>query len=248
MRILVDENIPRMTGVRALGHDVRDVRGTPDQGLKDPDLWSAALADRRIVITTDRGFTEFRAVPHSGVLIVRLRQPNRLKIHHSVMLARAGGAARKLNALYSGFFLAPLRHPAGLVHLTSAAQRERAWRNLFRDHAARADVAVRADLKRRDQGRVAADERTLADAGLVLLLAVVVAGDGARADIRCPRRSAQSPRYARCWLLAPAPSRVFLSSTKLPMRVSASACAPMRSRAKGPICAPASMRESAITV
>jgi predicted nuclease of predicted toxin-antitoxin system len=89
MRILVDENIPRMTvdRLRALGHDVRDVRGTPDRGLKDPDLWSVALTDRRLLATTDRGFTEFRTVAHFGILIVRLRQPNRLKIHNAVMLA-----------------------------------------------------------------------------------------------------------------------------------------------------------------
>ena len=73
--------------LRELGHDVRDVRGTSDQGLKDPDLWSTALVGRRVLVTTDRGFTEFRAVAHFGILIVRLRQPNRLKIHHGVMLA-----------------------------------------------------------------------------------------------------------------------------------------------------------------
>jgi len=86
---LVDENIPRMTVIRLreLGHDVRDVRGTADQGLKDPDLWSVALAEHRVLVTTDRGFTEFRAVPHFGVLIVRLRQPNRVRIHDAVMLA-----------------------------------------------------------------------------------------------------------------------------------------------------------------
>lgn len=99
MRILVDENIPRMTveGLRALGHDVRDIRGTPDQGLVDTDLWALALAESRALITTDKGFTEYRAVPHQGILIVRLRQPNRAKIHHAVMhvverfLRRNGG-------------------------------------------------------------------------------------------------------------------------------------------------------------
>jgi predicted nuclease of predicted toxin-antitoxin system len=89
MRILVDENIPLMTvaRLRELGHDVRDVRGTPDQGMEDPDLWSAAMADRRALITTDRGFTEYRAVPHYGIVIVRLRQPNRRRIHQAVMVA-----------------------------------------------------------------------------------------------------------------------------------------------------------------
>ena len=40
MKILVDENIPRMTAdrLRELGHDVKDIRGTADQGLADSDL------------------------------------------------------------------------------------------------------------------------------------------------------------------------------------------------------------------
>jgi predicted nuclease of predicted toxin-antitoxin system len=89
MRILVDENIPRMTvdRLRELGHDVLDIRGTPDQGLDDTDLWNTAQIGGRVLITTDRGFTEFRAVPHPGIVIVRLRQPNRKKIHLAAMRA-----------------------------------------------------------------------------------------------------------------------------------------------------------------
>jgi predicted nuclease of predicted toxin-antitoxin system len=89
MRILVDENIPGMTAqrLRELGHDIRDVRGTADQGSRDHILWSIALADGRALVTTDKGFTEFRQAPHYGILIVRLRQPNRRKIHEAVMLA-----------------------------------------------------------------------------------------------------------------------------------------------------------------
>lgn len=89
MKILVDENIPRMTveELRKLGHDVRDVRRTSDQGLEDTRLWKIARHDSRTLITTDRGFTEYRRAEHSGILIVRLRQPNRLKIHRAVMLA-----------------------------------------------------------------------------------------------------------------------------------------------------------------
>jgi predicted nuclease of predicted toxin-antitoxin system len=87
MRVLVDENIPRMTvdALRALGHDVKDIRGTSDQGLADSELWGLSLAESRALVTTDKGFTEYRSVPHHGILIVRLRQPNRRKIHHSVM-------------------------------------------------------------------------------------------------------------------------------------------------------------------
>src|SRR5271157_1771747 len=87
MRILVDENIPRMTvdTLRSLGHDVKDVRGTSDQGAPDSDLWALAMAESRMLVTTDKGFTEYRSAPHRGILIVRLRQPNRQKIHHAVM-------------------------------------------------------------------------------------------------------------------------------------------------------------------
>lgn len=89
MRILVDENIPRITvdRLRALGHDVKDIRGTGEQGLADSSLWEVALRERRLLITTDKGFTAYRAAIHSGILIVRLRQPNRMKIDQSVMLA-----------------------------------------------------------------------------------------------------------------------------------------------------------------
>src|ERR1043166_2122108 len=89
MKVLVDENIPRMTvtGLRELGHDVKDIRGTVHQSLMDSDLWSLALAERRLLITSDKGFTEYRGGAHYGILIIRLRQPNRLKIHQSVMLA-----------------------------------------------------------------------------------------------------------------------------------------------------------------
>jgi uncharacterized protein with PIN domain len=58
-----------------------------EQGLGDPDLWAVALAEARLLITTDRGFTEHRQSPHHGILIVRLHQPNRLRIHSAVLLA-----------------------------------------------------------------------------------------------------------------------------------------------------------------
>ncbi len=76
-----------MEALRELGRDVKDVRGTFDQGVPDSDLWALAMAESRALITTDKGFTEYRSVPHHGILIVRLRQPNRKKIHHAVMRA-----------------------------------------------------------------------------------------------------------------------------------------------------------------
>jgi len=66
MRVLVDENIPRIR----LGR-----------------LWRLVTKEKRVLITTDKGFTEYRGTSHYGILIVRLRQPDRMKIHASVLHA-----------------------------------------------------------------------------------------------------------------------------------------------------------------
>ena len=89
MKILVDENIPRVTveALLALGHDVKDVRGTEQQAISDPELWRVAVTEERLLVTTDKGFTAYRDEPHYGILVVRLRQPNRDKINTSVLLA-----------------------------------------------------------------------------------------------------------------------------------------------------------------
>src|SRR2546423_3153091 len=89
MDILVDENIPLMTVacLRELGHDVKGIRGTATQGLPDAELWALARAEGRMLITTDEGFTVRRDSSHAGILVVRLRQPNRHKIHNAVLLA-----------------------------------------------------------------------------------------------------------------------------------------------------------------
>jgi hypothetical protein len=65
MKILVDEHIPLMTvsALRLLGHDVRDIRGTPEEGMEDDVLWEMAQREERLLITTDKGFTRYRTVP-----------------------------------------------------------------------------------------------------------------------------------------------------------------------------------------
>lgn len=89
MKILVDENIPLMTvkALRDLGHDVLDIRGTKNEGIKNSILWKLTQKNHRFFITTDKGFTEYRDSNHYGILIIRLRQPNRHKIHDKVLLA-----------------------------------------------------------------------------------------------------------------------------------------------------------------
>jgi len=89
MRILVDENIPNITvqELRALGHDVLDIRVTERQGILDDELWPFAQTEQRIFVTTDKGFSEHRDEQHCGIFVVRLRQPNEQRIHARIMAA-----------------------------------------------------------------------------------------------------------------------------------------------------------------
>ena len=89
MRILVDENIPNITvrELRALGHDVLDIRGTERQGMFDDELWPLAQTEQRMLVTTDKGFSEHRDEQHCGILVVRLRQPNEQRIHARIIAA-----------------------------------------------------------------------------------------------------------------------------------------------------------------
>jgi predicted nuclease of predicted toxin-antitoxin system len=91
MKICVDENIPLDTveGLSNLGHDVLDIRGTIDQGISDDVLWKMVQAEQRLLITTDKGFVQYRNERHAGILVVRLRQPNARKIHERVIQAMA---------------------------------------------------------------------------------------------------------------------------------------------------------------
>jgi predicted nuclease of predicted toxin-antitoxin system len=98
MKIFVDENIPLMTVkvLREMGHDLRDIRGTEEEGIADDTLWEIVQREGRLLITTDKGFTQHRdELHHHGILIVRLRQPNRHKIHQRVMQAMAQFTAKE---------------------------------------------------------------------------------------------------------------------------------------------------------
>jgi predicted nuclease of predicted toxin-antitoxin system len=89
MRILVDENIPALCveHLRATGHEVADVRGTAEEGVRDEELWKKARREKRLLITTDKGFARNRHEEHNGLLIVALRRPNRRRITERVIEA-----------------------------------------------------------------------------------------------------------------------------------------------------------------
>jgi predicted nuclease of predicted toxin-antitoxin system len=89
MKILVDENIPNVTvrELRSLRHDVLNILGTERQGMFDDELWPFAQTEQRMLITTDKGFSEHRDEKHHGIPVVRLRQPNEQRIHARIMAA-----------------------------------------------------------------------------------------------------------------------------------------------------------------
>ena len=109
-----------------------------------------------------------------------------------------------------------------------------------------ADVCAFPHADRRDQLRVAADEGAVFDHRLVLVLAVVVAGDRARADVHvgADRRVAQIRQVIG---LRPGPSVVFFSSTKLPILAPSPTTVSGRRCANGPSCAPSATRAPAMT-
>ena len=88
------------------------------------------------------------------------------------------------NVLFSrlGFGAAALG-PVGLFDLVGAADGEGIGVDVFCDDGAGGDVAAGAEAKGSDQGAVAADKDAFGYFGAVLFFSVVVAGDGAGADI-----------------------------------------------------------------
>jgi predicted nuclease of predicted toxin-antitoxin system len=89
VKILVDENIPTLCveHLHELGHDVADIRGTPEQGMLDEDLWRKTQKEERLLVTTDKGFTKNRHEKHHGILVVLLRRPNRHRITQRIIEA-----------------------------------------------------------------------------------------------------------------------------------------------------------------
>src|SRR5690606_37045946 len=73
--------------------------------------------------------------------------------------------------------------PPGDRPLARARHGQLVRRRVLRDRRARTNRRTRTDLDGRDQSRVGADERAVADHGAMLVRAVVVARDRARADV-----------------------------------------------------------------
>jgi predicted nuclease of predicted toxin-antitoxin system len=85
MKIKLDENLPfGVAGLlRNLGHDVHELFQEGLAGEPDHVIWSATQNEKRFLITQDLDFSDLRRFApgsHYGVLLVRLRSPNRRQL------------------------------------------------------------------------------------------------------------------------------------------------------------------------
>jgi len=82
MKIKLDENLPLNLAVmlEQFGHDVHTTSSEGLTGRADLDIWEAAQAESRFLITQDLDFSDIRRFTpgsHAGVLLVRLHSPSR---------------------------------------------------------------------------------------------------------------------------------------------------------------------------
>lgn len=89
MKIKLDENMPvSLAGLlSSLGHDVHTAQSEGLAGRSDDTIWEVVQNEGRFLVTQDLDFSDLRRfVPgeHSGILVVRLRDPGRLALFHQV--------------------------------------------------------------------------------------------------------------------------------------------------------------------
>ncbi len=83
VKVKVDEDLPRaaMELLRKFGYDAAGVYEQGMSGWKDEDLWLAVQAEKRFLVTADKGFGNVQVYPpgtHQGVLLLR---PSEQGIH-----------------------------------------------------------------------------------------------------------------------------------------------------------------------
>lgn len=82
MKIKLDENLPVSLALilKHLHHDIHTVADEGLTGCADGEVWEATQRQGRFLITQDLDFSDIRQfIPgkHHGVLLVRLRDPDR---------------------------------------------------------------------------------------------------------------------------------------------------------------------------
>ena len=109
--VKVDKDLPR-AAVQMLRDHGYDAAGVVEQGMggwKDPALWQAVQAERRFLVTADKGFADVRTYPpgsHTGVLLLR---PNQDGIRPAVELLEQVLAGYDLEVLVQAITVATPR-------------------------------------------------------------------------------------------------------------------------------------------
>ncbi len=85
VRIKLDENLPSELAelLQQSGHDVHGVAEEGLTGRPDADVWTAAQAEFRFLITQDLDFSDMRRYEpgtHAGIMLVRLHDPSRRRL------------------------------------------------------------------------------------------------------------------------------------------------------------------------
>ena len=82
MKIKLDENLPHRAAIllRKFGHEVHTLHEQGLLGHADEEVWEAAQSESRFLVTQDLDFSDSRKFTpgsHHGLLLMRLRDPNR---------------------------------------------------------------------------------------------------------------------------------------------------------------------------
>ena len=85
MIFFLDENFPKeaVNLLQSRNHIVHDIRGTDKEGLADPEIFSIAIKNNAVFLTTDKDFfhtVRFLYEFHPGVIVISLSQPNSMNI------------------------------------------------------------------------------------------------------------------------------------------------------------------------
>lgn len=76
MRLLIDQNLPRalVGGLGEAGHDVVHAADVHLERASDPEVFSACVGERRVLVTADKKLTKFLAMSEAtepSVVVVR---------------------------------------------------------------------------------------------------------------------------------------------------------------------------------
>lgn len=82
MKIKLDENLPHRLAIllKNFGHEIHTLHEERLSGHSDKEVWEAAQKESRFLITQDLDFSDSRKFApgsHHGILLLRLRSPNR---------------------------------------------------------------------------------------------------------------------------------------------------------------------------